>query len=113
MVKSDKLESKRVFNALTIYDEAVDQLDSASQVCGEAVIDVFGPLLAFPWEEKTAEVLSRCVDLAIDFMKENQNQSKTFPVLIRSFINVIFQPELLAVPELNAEGGPMKMVMGR
>lgn len=88
---------------------AIDQLESASEMCGEAIISSFGPLFAFPWE-KNVELVSRCVDLAVELMKENINQSKTFPLLIKAFINVIFQPELLSVPELNEENGPIKKV---
>lgn len=55
-------------------------------------------------------MIERCVDHAISLMNENAFQSKTFPLLIKAFIDVIFQPELLCVPELNEEDGPMKKV---
>lgn len=78
-------------------------------MCGEAIIESFGPILAFPWE-KTADMLERCVDYAIALMKENTAQSKTFPLLIKAFIDVIFQSEMLCVPELNQDDGPIKKV---
>lgn len=78
-------------------------------MCGEAIIKSFGPILAFPWE-KTADMLDRCVDYAIALMKENTAQSKTFPLLIKAFIDVIFQSEMLCVPELNQDDGPIKKV---
>lgn len=79
-------------------------------MCGEAIIRSFGPILAFPWE-KTPEMLHLCVDYAIALMKENIAQSRTFPLLIKAFVDVIFQPELLSVPELNQDDGPMKKVI--
>ncbi|ORE16390.1 hypothetical protein BCV71DRAFT_265697 [Rhizopus microsporus] len=102
--------TKECFDPVELYEVAIDQLESASEMCGEAIISSFGPLFAFPWE-KNVELVSRCVDLAIELMKENINQSKTFPLLIKAFINVIFQPELLSVPELNEENGPIKKAL--
>ncbi|ORE02050.1 hypothetical protein BCV72DRAFT_252709 [Rhizopus microsporus var. microsporus] len=102
--------TKECFDPVELYEVAIDQLESASEMCGEAIISSFGPLFAFPWE-KNSELVSRCVDLAIELMKENINQSKTFPLLIKAFINVIFQPELLSVPELNEENGPIKKAL--
>ncbi|CEJ01490.1 hypothetical protein RMCBS344292_15515 [Rhizopus microsporus] len=101
---------KECFDPVELYEVAIDQLESASEMCGEAIINSFGPLFAFPWE-KNVELVSRCVDLAIELMKENINQSKTFPLLIKAFINVIFQPELLSVPDLNEENGPIKKAL--
>lgn len=79
-------------------------------MCGEAIIRSFGPLLAFPWE-KTPETIERCVEHAIALMKENAFQSKTYPLMIRAFVDVIFQPALLSVPELNQPDGPMKKAL--
>lgn len=79
-------------------------------MCGEALIRSFGPILAFPWD-KTPEMLERCVDYAIALMMENIAQSRTFPLLIKAFVDVIFQPELLCIPELNEDDGPMKKAL--
>lgn len=79
-------------------------------MCGEAIIRSFGPILAFPFE-KTAEMLDRCIDNAFALMDENAFQSRTYPLLIKAFIDVIFQPELLSIKELNQEGGPMKRAL--
>ncbi|KAG1051318.1 hypothetical protein G6F43_006464 [Rhizopus delemar] len=103
-------ETKECFDPIELYEVAIDQLESASEMCGEAIISSFRPLFAFPWE-KSADLVGRCVDLAIELMKENINQSKTFPLLIKAFINAIFQPELLSVPELNRNDGPVKRAL--
>lgn len=103
------MEGKEFFDPIELYEEAVDQLESGSEMCGEAIIRSFGPILAFPWE-KTPDLLERCVDYAIALMKENIAQSRTFPLLIKAFVDVIFQPELLSIPELNQDDGPMKKV---
>lgn len=107
LIKKNGIKDKEFFNPVELYEEAVEQLENASENCGEAIIKSFEPLLAFPWD-KTPEMIERCVDHAISLMNENAFQSKTFPLLIKAFIDVIFQKELLCVPELNEEDGPMK-----
>ncbi|CAO3698396.1 unnamed protein product [Rhizopus stolonifer] len=102
--------TKKCFDPIELYEVAIDQLESASEMCGEAIISSFGPLLAFPWE-KSVDLINRCVDLAIELMKENINQSKTFPLLIKAFISVIFQPQLLSMPQLNQNDGPIKRAL--
>lgn len=109
LVKKESDEEREYFDPIELYEEAVEQLENASENCGEAIIKSFGPLLAFPWD-KTPEMIERCVDHAISLMNENAFQSRTFPLLIRAFIDAIFQSELLCIPELNEENGPMKKV---
>ncbi|KAI9281150.1 hypothetical protein BY458DRAFT_430265 [Sporodiniella umbellata] len=101
---------RECFDPVELYDVAIDQLESASEMCGERIISSFGPLLAFSWE-KTTNLVDRCVDLAIELIKENITQSKTFPLLIKAFISVIFQPQLLCIPQLNQDNGPIKKAL--
>jgi tRNA guanosine-2'-O-methyltransferase len=108
-IRESNVEGKGFFDPIELYEEAVDQLESGSEMCGEAIIRSFGPILATTWE-KSADMIERCVDYAIALMKENIGQSKTFPLLIKAFIDVIFQPELLCIPELSEDDGPMKKV---
>lgn len=109
-MKINNTTDKEFFDPIALYEEAVEQLENASESCGEAIIRSFGPLLAFPWEKKP-ETIERCVDHAIALMNENAFQSKTYPLLIRAFIDVIFQRELLCVPELNQQDGPIKKAL--
>lgn len=88
----------------------MEQLENASEMCGEAIIRSFGPIMTFPFE-KTADMIDRCVEYAFALMNENAFQSRTYPLLMKAFIDVIFQPELLRVPELNQEDGPMKKAL--
>ena len=111
-LKKSGVEDHDYFDPIELYEEAVEQLENASENCGEAIIKSFQPLLAFPWD-KTPNMIERCVDHANSLMKENAFQSKTFPLLIKAFIDVIFQPELLSIPELNKDDGPMKKVSCR
>ncbi|KAI8390273.1 hypothetical protein BD560DRAFT_362076 [Blakeslea trispora] len=109
-VQSRQLD-KPLFDPVALYDEAIDQLESGSELCGEAIIRSFGPLLALPWE-KTPEMVMSCIDYATALMKENASQSKTYPLLMRAFIDVLFQPQLLSVPELNeGDESPIKKAL--
>ncbi|RCH86084.1 hypothetical protein CU098_001180, partial [Rhizopus stolonifer] len=108
-VQSRKIQ-KSLFDPASLYEEAIDQLESGSEMCGEAIIRSFGPLLALPWT-KTPDMVMRCVDYSVALMKENAAQSRTYPLLMRAFIDVIFQPALLAVPELNQADGPIKKAL--
>ncbi|KAI8359079.1 hypothetical protein EDC96DRAFT_545587 [Choanephora cucurbitarum] len=109
-VQSRQLD-KPLFDPVALYDEAIDQLESSSEMCGEAIIRSFGPLLALPWE-KTPEMVMNCIDYATALMKENAAQSKTYPLLMRAFIDVLFQPQLLSIPELNeGEESPVKKAL--
>ncbi|CEP13385.1 hypothetical protein [Parasitella parasitica] len=110
MLKNKNIPDKEFFDPVALYQEADEQLETSSEMCGEAIIRSFGPLLAFPWT-KTPETLDSCVEHAIALMNENVFQSRTYPLLIRAFIDVIFQPELLSVPELNQEDGPIKKAL--
>ncbi|KAI7894857.1 uncharacterized protein EV154DRAFT_599678 [Mucor mucedo] len=109
IVKKNNIE-KEFFDPIELFEEAVEQLENGSEMCGEALIRSFGPILAFPWD-KTPEMIERCVDYAIALMMENIAQSRTFPLLIKAFVDVIFQPELLCIPELNEDNGPMKKAL--
>ncbi|EPB84910.1 hypothetical protein HMPREF1544_08345 [Mucor circinelloides 1006PhL] len=109
-LKRNNHSDKEFFDPIALYEEAVEQLENSSEMCGEAIIRSFGPLLAFPWE-KTPETIERCVEHAIALMKENAFQSKTYPLMIKAFVDVIFQPALLSVPELNQHDGPMKKAL--
>ncbi|CAO3620518.1 unnamed protein product [Mucor fragilis] len=109
-LKDNGHQDKEFFDPIALYEEAVEQLENSSELCGEAIIRSFGPLLAFPWE-KTPDTIERCVDHAIALMKENAFQSKTYPLMIKAFVDVIFQPALLSVPALNQQDGPMKKAL--
>lgn len=109
-LKDNGHNHKEFFDPIALYQEAVEQLENSSELCGEAIIRSFGPLLAFPWE-KTADTIERCVDHAIALMNENAFQSKTYPLMIKAFVDVIFQPALLSVPELNQQDGPIKKAL--
>ncbi|KAI8988894.1 hypothetical protein BDB01DRAFT_719270 [Pilobolus umbonatus] len=109
-VKKSTTKSIEFFDPFLVYEEAVEQLENASELCAEAILTSFGPLLAFSWD-KTADLLNRCIDLANELMWENAYQSKTFPLLMKAFINSMFQPELLANEALNKEDGPMKKAL--
>ncbi|KAI7902965.1 uncharacterized protein BX663DRAFT_551827 [Cokeromyces recurvatus] len=100
------------FEPSTIYEEAVEQLECSSEQSGESIIRSFGPLLAFPSWDKTAELVNLGVDRALAFMEEYAQQSKTFPLLFKAFIDVLFQPELLSIPELNnSNEAPLKRAL--
>ncbi|KAF7728535.1 Tar (HIV-1) RNA binding protein 1 [Apophysomyces ossiformis] len=96
-----------MFDAAEVYEVAVDQLDSANELCGEAIISCLGQIMAFPWG-KTAEMVQTFIDYAKELLKENIHQSKTYPRLMRAVIQAIFQPELLSNPDLNKDDGPLK-----
>ncbi|KAI8643710.1 hypothetical protein BD408DRAFT_341945 [Parasitella parasitica] len=110
MLKSKNVTDKEFFDPIALYQEADEQLETSSEMCGEAIIRSFGPLLTFPWT-KTPETLHSCVDHAIALMNENAFQSRTYPLLMGAFIDVIFQPALLCVPELNQDDGPIKKAL--
>ncbi|KAI8384828.1 uncharacterized protein BYT42DRAFT_563768 [Radiomyces spectabilis] len=100
-------DASQIFDPFEVYNEAIDQLESASELCAEAIIHCLKPLLGCAWE-KDVEQIEACVDHSIELVKENINQSKTFPPLIRAFMRTVFQPLLLSIPELNEDEGPMK-----
>ncbi|KAI9478551.1 MAG: hypothetical protein EXX96DRAFT_571334 [Benjaminiella poitrasii] len=100
------------FDPSLIYEEAVEQLECSSELSGEAIIRSLGPLLAFPCWNKTAELVDLGVDRALGFMQEYAQQSKTFPLLFKAFIDVLFQPELLSIRELNySADAPLKRAL--
>ncbi|KAG0167145.1 Tar (HIV-1) RNA binding protein 1 [Apophysomyces sp. BC1034] len=102
-----KTDTDKLFSAAEVYELAVDQLESANELCGEAILSCLGQLAAYPWE-KNIELVQTFIDYAIELLKENLTQSKTFPPMMRAVIRATFQPELLSRPELNEDGGPVK-----
>ncbi|KAI9019565.1 hypothetical protein CLU79DRAFT_888618 [Phycomyces nitens] len=109
-VKAKAPISENLFDASDLYEQAVDQLESANELCAESILNALNPLIAFPWE-KSVEMLDLFVDYASDVLKENITQSKTFPPMMRAMISAIFQPEILSRPELNEDGGPVKKAL--
>ncbi|ORX62740.1 hypothetical protein DM01DRAFT_1403192 [Hesseltinella vesiculosa] len=103
-------EDKLPFDPSAVFSEALDQLESASDIGAEAIINCMGVLLSLPWE-KDVEVINMAVTYASTVLNEYLQSSKVFPVLIRGIINMIIQPRLLCDPELNRKDGPVKKVI--
>ncbi|KAI7864646.1 hypothetical protein BDF14DRAFT_1987237 [Spinellus fusiger] len=99
-----------VFDPMDLCEQAVEQLESANELCAEAILNALKPLLAFPWD-KNVEMLELFVNYASELLKENLTQSKTFPPMMRAMISTIFQPEILSRPELNENNGPVKKAL--
>ncbi|ORZ16603.1 hypothetical protein BCR42DRAFT_415426 [Absidia repens] len=96
-----------IFDPAKLFALAMDQLESASDICAETIIDCITILLSMSWEKQPDSVLT-CVDYVISILRDYLNSSKAFGILIRSLINLVLQPCLLSNTNLNQDGGPLK-----
>jgi hypothetical protein len=97
------------FEPELLYRLAMDQLESASDICAEAILECIVALLDMPWNKRADSVMT-CVDYTLSILKDYVNNSKTTSALIQSLIRMVLQPCLLSKPELNEQGGPLKKV---
>ncbi|RUS24460.1 hypothetical protein BC938DRAFT_473545, partial [Jimgerdemannia flammicorona] len=100
------------FDVSAAFERCVEELENASELCAEAVLECLELLISLPWE-KSVESITRCIDSALEIVNENMNNSKSFPGIILATVNMIFQAELLKLPNLNQEEGPMKKAFSR
>lgn len=98
-----------IFDPQQLYQIAVDQLECASDICAESIINCIAALLGLSWT-KQADLVMTSVNYTISVLKEYINSSKVFPILIQALMRMVFQPNLLAEPTLNQDDGPLKKV---
>ncbi|CAO3617655.1 unnamed protein product [Cunninghamella echinulata] len=96
-----------IFDPQQLYQIAVDQLECASDICAEAIINCITALLSLSWT-KQADLVMASVNYTISVLKEYINSSKVFPILIQALMRMVFQPNLLSEPTLNQDNGPLK-----
>ncbi|KAH8553159.1 hypothetical protein BGW37DRAFT_488649 [Umbelopsis sp. PMI_123] len=94
-------------DAQDLYDNAVDELEVASESCGIPIMKCIQLLIALPFE-KSLEMIQPCVDHALEMINASSSQSNTFPKITAAVIDMVFQEELLAKPELNEDDGHIK-----
>ncbi|CAO3587682.1 unnamed protein product [Absidia cylindrospora] len=100
----------KIFDPAKLFALAMDQLESASDICAETIIDCITMLLSMSWEKQPDSVLT-CVDYVISILRDYLNSSKAFGILIRSLIHLVLQPCLLSNGNLNQDGGPLKKAL--
>ncbi|KAI8096188.1 uncharacterized protein BX664DRAFT_323334 [Halteromyces radiatus] len=105
LIHNPKIET---FDPEALYTAGVEQLDSASDLCSEAIIGCITSLLGMTSWEKQPDSVMTCVDSTLAILKEYINSSKSFSVLIRSLMHMVLQPNLLSTPNLNQDDGPLK-----
>ena len=82
-----------------MFESAVDELESASELCAASVMNCVGSILSLRWE-KSVDLVEQAVDYTIALIKENFTQSKTSPPMMRAIVDMVFQPEMLSRKEL-------------
>lgn len=97
------------FKPEPLYKLAIDQLESASDICAGAILECIAALLDMPWD-KHADSVMTCVEYTLSIIKDYVSSLKTTSILIQSLLRVVLQPCLLSKPELNEEDGPLKKV---
>ncbi|KAI9277942.1 hypothetical protein BC943DRAFT_298425 [Umbelopsis sp. AD052] len=106
-LQMDDQAALEAIDARDLYDNAVDELEVASESCVIPIMKCIQLLVVLPFE-KSLEMIQPCVDHALEMINASSSQSNTFPKITAAAIDMIFQEELLANPELNEDDGPIK-----
>ncbi|KAI9323060.1 hypothetical protein BX666DRAFT_2016546 [Dichotomocladium elegans] len=93
-----------------LFQEGIEQLECASELCATSVMSCVGEIISMPWE-KSYDMVEKAIEYSIGLINENLYQSKAAPPMMRAIIRMVFQPELLSRPALNNDGGPIKRAL--
>ncbi|KAI8138427.1 hypothetical protein BJV82DRAFT_631498 [Fennellomyces sp. T-0311] len=99
-----------LFDPKAMFEAAVEELESASELCAASVMNCVGSILSLKWE-KSVDLVEQAIDYTIELIKENFTQSKTSPPMMRAMVDMVFQPEMLLPEELNQDDGPVKRAL--
>ncbi|OUM64746.1 hypothetical protein PIROE2DRAFT_8435, partial [Piromyces sp. E2] len=110
--KSEKQEIGLIVSPKDVFIYCTEELENATYRSAISIFEFLKDLVDMEWE-KTPDLIDKCFENGYKIIEENISNSKWFTPLIKKYIDFVFQPGLLKLPELNEDDGPIKKAFSR
>ncbi|ORX56066.1 hypothetical protein BCR36DRAFT_176598 [Piromyces finnis] len=110
--KSKKMEINISITPKDVFVYCTEELENATYRSAISIFEFLKDLVDMEWE-KTSDLIEKCFENGYKIIEENVSNSKWFNPLISKYIDFVFQPGLLKLPELNEDNGPIKKIFSK
>jgi tRNA(Leu) C34 or U34 (ribose-2'-O)-methylase TrmL len=112
ILKNEKQGDEVSVTSKDVFIYCTEELENATYRSAISIFEFLKDLVNMEWE-KTPDLIEKCFENGYKIIEENISNSKWFTQLINKYIDFVFQPGLLKLPELNEDSGPLKRAFSR